>query len=409
MKRRVVVTGTGVVSSLGNDVETLWNNITNGVSGIKPVTSEEFKDLSTKIAGTVEDFPAEKYIDSKELKRYDRFTQFGVVAAMQALEQARVDLDKINKDRVGIYISSGAGGMDTIMENHKVLLEKGPKRVSPFFIPMSIHNMLAGLLAIKTGFRGPSFSTVSACATSNHSIGEAYHQIAHGYSDAILAGGAEATINPLYFAGFSKMRAMSTANETPEQASRPFDADRDGFVMSEGAGVLFLEEYEHAVNRGAPILGEIIGYGSTTDAYHITAPDYQGASRAMKLAIERAGIDPEDVDYINAHGTSTPTGDVSETKAVKEVFGDHAYKLKVSSSKSMTGHLFGAAGGIEAIITLKSLETNTFPPTINLENPDPECDLDYVANQAVEGEIDIALSNGFGFGGHNAVIAFKKF
>ncbi|WP_068676713.1 beta-ketoacyl-ACP synthase II [Oceanobacillus sp. Castelsardo] len=408
MKRRVVVTGTGVVSPLGNDVETLWNSIKSGNSGIKTLNSEEFKDIQTQMAGTIDDFTIENYPDAKDLKKYDLFTQYGYAAAMQALEESNIDMDGVDKDRVGIYIGSGAGGLQTLLHNHKIMLEKGAKRVSPFLIPTSIHNMVSGLVAIKTGFRGPSLATVSACATSNHAIGEAYFNIAHGYSDAILAGGAEATITPLYFAGFSKMRAMSTKNEEPEKASRPFDRDRDGFVMSEGAGVLFLEEYEHAKDRGATILGEIVGYGSTTDAYHITAPDYQGAAKAMKLAIERAEIKPEDVDYINAHGTSTPTGDISETKAIKEVFGNHAYRLKVSSTKSMTGHMFGAAGAVEAIITLNSMKNNIFPPTINLEKPDPECDLDYVANQAVEGTIEIALSNGFGFGGHNAVIAFKK-
>lgn len=408
MKRRVVITGTGVISPLGNDAETLWNNVKAGNSGIKQLQTEDFEGIQTKIAGFIDDFRGEEYLDAKEIKRYDPFTQYGFAAAMQALKQANLDLNKADKDRFGIYIGSGAGGLGTILENHKLLLEKGARRVSPFFIPTSINNMVSGLLSIKTGFRGPSFSTVSACATSNHSIGEAYLNIAHGYTDAILAGGAEATINPLYFAGFSKMRAMSVQNDKPQQASRPFDLHRDGFVMSEGAGVLFLEEYEHAKRRGATILGEITGYGSTTDAHHITAPDYQGAAKAMQLAIERAGIKPEDVDYINAHGTSTPAGDISETKAIKTVFKEHAYQLKVSSTKSMTGHLFGAAGAIEAIITLKSLQDGIYPPTINLDNPDPECDLDYVANQAVEGNIKIALSNGFGFGGHNAVIAFKK-
>lgn len=408
MKRRVVVTGEGVISPLGNDVETLWDNIKKGKSGIKALESEEYADINTKIAGYMDDFPQEKYLEAKEIKRYDLFTQYGYAAAVQALEQSRLNLETVDKDRVGVYIGSGTGGLQTLLSNHETMLEKGTKRVSPFLIPTMINNMATGLVAIKTGFRGPSFAPVSACATSNHAIGEAYLNIAHGYSDAILAGGAEATVTPLYFAGFSKMRAMSTRNDAPETASRPFDSNRDGFVMSEGAGVLFLEEYEHAKKRGAPILGEIVGYGSTTDAYHITEPDYQGAAKAMKLAIERAQVEPEDIDYINAHGTSTPLGDISETKAIKEVFGDHAYHLKVSSTKSMTGHLFGATGAVEAIMTLKSMAENIFPPTINLENPDPECDLDYVANKAVEGENNFALSSGFGFGGHNAVIAFKK-
>ncbi|SFE05499.1 3-oxoacyl-[acyl-carrier-protein] synthase II [Lentibacillus persicus] len=407
--RRVVVTGMGVVSPLGNDVETLWNNIRNGESGIRPLESENYADINTRIAGYIDEFNGEEYLEGKELKRYDLFTQYGYAAAMQALESAELDLETIDKDRAGIYIGSGTGGLQTLLNNHETMLDKGTRRVSPFLIPTMINNMAAGLTAIKTGFRGPSFAAVSACATSNHAIGEAYLNIAHGYSDAILAGGAEATITPLYFAGFSKMRAMSTQNDAPEKASRPFDSDRDGFVMSEGAGVLFLEEYEHAVKRDAPIIGEIVGYGSTTDAYHITEPDYHGAAKAMKLAIDRAQALPEDIDYINAHGTSTPAGDISETKAIKEVFGEHVSGLKVSSTKSMTGHMFGAAGGAEAIITLKSMNENLFPPTINLEKPDPECDLDYIPNEAAEGSINLALSNGFGFGGHNAVIAFKKY
>lgn len=408
MKRRVVVTGMGVISPLGNDVQTLWKNIKNGKSGIKQLDSELYKDVDTKIAGIVDHFQAEKYLTSKEIKRYDPVIQYGYAAATQALEQAKVNLETINKDKVGIYIGSGAGGINTLLNNHITLLKNGAKRVSPFLIPTSITNMVAGFTAIKTGFRGPSFASASACATSNHAIGEAYTNIAHGYTDAMLAGGAEATINPLYFAGFSKMNAMSTNNEHPKQASRPFDTNRDGFVMSEGAGVLFLEAYDHAMERGATILGEIIGYAATTDAFHITSPDFKGAAKAMQLTMERASLSPADVDYINAHGTSTPAGDISETKAIQSLFGKKDHPLKVSSTKSMTGHMFGAAGGIEAVITLKSLAENLFPPTINLENQDPECTLDYVANKAVKGTMNVALSNGFGFGGHNAVIAFKK-
>ncbi|EQB37963.1 3-oxoacyl-ACP synthase [Virgibacillus sp. CM-4] len=409
MKRRVVVTGMGVVSPLGNDVNTLWKRTKNGKSGIKTLKAAEFQDISTRIAGYVDDLAIDQYMEPKEQKKYDRFTQFAYSAAIQALEQANVDFETLDKDRAGVYIGSGTGGLQTVLDNHQTMLEKGKRRVSPFLIPAMIHNMASGYIAIQTGFRGPSYAAVSACATSNHAIGEAYTNIAHGYSDVILAGGTEATITPLYFAGFSKMRAMSTQNERPEKASRPFDQDRDGFVMSEGAGILFLEEYEHAKQRDAVILGEIVGYGSTTDAYHITAPDYRGAAKAMQLAIERAGINKEDIAYINAHGTSTPTGDVSETKAIKHIFGKHAYKqLKVSSTKSMLGHLFGAAGAVEAILTIKSMQENIFLPTTNLENPDPKLDLDYVANQATAGAIPYALSNGFGFGGHNAVLAFKK-
>ena len=409
MERRVVVTGYGVVSPLGNDVDTFWNHIKEGKSGIGKIEADEFKEINTRIAGRIKDFPAEDYFDKKELGKYDLFAQYAYAAAKQALDQSALNLDTVNKERIGVYVGSGIGGIDTVLENHKHLLERGVRKVSPFMAPMMISNMAAGIIAIKYGFKGPSFSPVSACATGNHAIGEAYLNILHGYSDAIVAGGAEASINPLSFAGFSRMRAMSTLNDSPEKASRPFDRERDGFVMSEGAGILVLEEYEHAKKRGATILGEIVGYGSTTDAYHITSPDFDGAARAMKLALEMARINPSDIDYINAHGTSTPEGDKSETKAIKATFGAHAYQLKVSSTKSMTGHLFGAAGGVEAIITLKSILEDIAPATINYENPDEECDLNYVPNEAVKMEINYALSNGFGFGGHNAVLAFKKF
>lgn len=409
MERRVVVTGYGVVSPLGNNVDTFWSNIKAGNSGIKKIESDKFKDINTRIAGKISDFPAEDYLDKKDQGKYDLFAQYAYAAANQALEQSGLDQDTVNKERIGVYVGSGIGGIDTVLDNYNSLLERGVRRVSPFMVPMMISNMAAGIIAIKYGFKGPSFSPVSACATGNHAIGEAYLNILHGYSDAIVAGGAEAPINPLSFAGFSRMRAMSTLNDTPEKASRPFDGKRDGFVMSEGAGILVLEEYEHAKQRGATILGEIVGYGSTTDAHHITSPDFDGAARAMKLALEMARIHPTDVDYINAHGTSTPEGDKSETKAIKATFGSHAYKLKVSSTKSMTGHLFGAAGGVEAIITLKSILEDIAPATINYETPDEECDLNYVPNKASKMEINYAISNGFGFGGHNAVLAFKKF
>lgn len=409
MERRVVVTGYGVVSPLGNDVDTFWNHIKEGKSGIGKIEDDEFKEINTQIAGRIKDFPAEEYFDKKELGKYDLFAQYAYAAAKQALDQSALNSDTVNKERIGVYVGSGIGGIDTVLENHKHLLERGVRKVSPFMAPMMISNMAAGIIAIKYGFKGPSFSPVSACATGNHAIGEAYLNILHGYSDAIVAGGAEASINPLSFAGFSRMRAMSTLNDSPEKASRPFDRERDGFVMSEGAGILVLEEYDHAKKRGATILGEIVGYGSTTDAYHITSPDFDGAVRAMKLALGMARLNPTDIDYINAHGTSTPEGDKSETKAIKATFGSHAYQLKVSSTKSMTGHLFGAAGGVEAIITLKSILEDIAPPTINYENPDEECDLNYVPNEAVKMEINYAISNGFGFGGHNAVLAFKKF
>jgi len=409
MVRRVVITGYGVISPLGQTVSDLWENIKAGKSGIKKVQAEEFSGIQTQIAGSITDFDATQYMDKKELTKYDLFVQYALAASQQALEQANLNIEQVDKERLGVYIGSGIGGIETILANHQAMLNNGPRKVSPFMVPMMISNMAAGIIAIKTGFKGPSFSPVSACATGNQAIGEAFLNIRHGYADGILAGGAEAPINPLSFAGFSRMKAMSTRNDAPEQASRPFDSQRDGFVMSEGAGVVFLEEYEHAKKRGATILGEIVGYGVTTDAFHITAPDYTGAANAMKLALNMGDIDVAAVDYINAHGTSTPEGDKSETKAIKSVFGEHAYQLKVSSTKSMTGHLFGAAGGIEAIITLKSIMENIVPPTINYETPDPECDLNYVPNKAIHQTINIALSNGFGFGGHNAVLAFKKF
>lgn len=409
MKRRVVVTGYGAISPLGNEVETLWRNIKLGKSGIKKIKFSGFEEINTKIGGFIDDFNPEEYLDKKELGKYDLFVQYAYAASRQALDQSKLDFTNSDPHRLGVYIGSGIGGLNTMLGNHKTLLEKGPRKVSPFMVPMMISNMAAGIVSIKTGFKGPSFSPVSACATGNQAIGEAFINIMHGYSDAILAGGAEASINSFAYSGFSRMRAMSTSNEFPEKASRPFDNQRDGFVMSEGAGILMLEEYEHARKRGAIILGEIIGYGSTTDAYHITSPDYNGAERAMKLALEMANIQPTDVNYINAHGTSTPEGDKSETKAIKSVFGSHAYKLKVSSTKSMTGHLFGAAGGLEAIITLKSIMEDIIPPTINYENPDNDCDLDYVPNHSIQAEVNYAISNGFGFGGHNAVLAFKKY
>ncbi|WP_281486472.1 beta-ketoacyl-ACP synthase II [Lysinibacillus sphaericus] len=409
MVRRVVITGYGVISPLGQTVSDLWGNIKEGQSGIKRLEAEEFHGINTQIAGSITDFDATKYMDKKEVSKYDLFVQYALAASQQALEQANLNMEQVEKERLGVYIGSGIGGIETILANHQAMLDNGPRKVSPFMVPMMISNMAAGIIAIKTGFKGPSFSPVSACATGNQAIGEAFLNIRHGYADGILAGGAEAPINPLSFAGFSRMKAMSTRNDAPEQASRPFDSQRDGFVMSEGAGIVFLEEYEHAKQRGATILGEIVGYGVTTDAFHITAPDYTGAARAMKLALKMADIDVTSVDYINAHGTSTPEGDKSETKAIKSVFGEHAYQLKVSSTKSMTGHLFGAAGGIEAIITLKSIMEDIIPPTINYETPDPECDLNYVPNEALHQTVNIALSNGFGFGGHNAVLAFRKF
>ncbi len=407
--KRVVVTGYGVISPLGNEVNIFWNNILNGKSGIKKIFDSSFSTLPSRIAGYVEDFSAKDYFDGKEINKYDLFIQYAYAATKQAIEMANVRETNFDKDRVGICVGSGIGGINTIIKNHEDFISKGNRRVSPFMVPMMISNMASGIIAIKTGFKGPSFSPVSACATANQAIGEAFLSIKHGYTDAVIAGGTEAAINTFAFSGFTNMHAMSTNNENPEQASRPFDKLRDGFVMSEGAGILFLEELEHARNRGVRILGEIVGYGATTDAYHITSPDYHGAEKSMNLAIEMAGISPEQVDYINAHATGTPEGDKSETKAIKAVFKEDAYHIKVSATKSMTGHLFGAAGGIEAIITLKVLEDRMIPPTINLTVPDEECDLDYVPNKAIKHDVNYAISNGFGFGGHNASLLFKKY
>lgn len=407
--RRVVVTGYGVISPLGNNVNTFWENILNGRSGIKRITDSDFSEIPSRIGGYIENFSNKDYFDGKEINRYDLFIQYAYAAAKQAIEMANVQETDFDKNRVGIYVGSGIGGLKTIIKNHEEFITKGNKRVSPFTVPMMITNMAAGIIAIKTGFTGPSFSPVSACATSNQAIGEAFLNIRHGYTDAVIAGGTEAAINPFSYSGFTNMHAMSTNNENPEQACRPFDKLRDGFVMSEGSGILFLEELEHAKNRGAKILGEIIGYGASTDACHITSPDYHGAERSMKSAIDMAGISPKQVDYINAHATGTPEGDKSETNAIKAVFKEDAYRLKVNATKSMTGHLFGAAGGIEAIISLKVMEEEMIPPTINLTVPDESCDLDYVPDKAIKYKTNYAISNGFGFGGHNASLLFKKF
>ena len=407
--KRVVITGYGIISALGNDTDSFWKNVSSGRSGIKLIKDPEFSDIPTRIAAYIENFDALKYMNKKDINKTDLFTQYAYAAATQALESADIDENTFNKERVGIYIGSGVGGLSTILKNHKTFLEKGSKRVSPFMVPMMITNMAAGFISISTGFKGPSFSPVSACATSNHAIGEAFLSIKHGYTDAVLAGGAEAPLNPLTFAGFSNMKAMSRNNDNPLEASCPFDKDRDGFVIAEGAGILLLEEMEHAVKRGARILGEIIGYGATSDAYHMTTPEFHGAARAMSLALSSGNILPSQVNYINAHATSTKEGDISETNAIKAVFGESVKNLKISATKSSTGHLFGAAGGAEAVITLKAMENNLVPPTINLKNPDEKCDLDYTPNIAVKHEIEYALSNGFGFGGHNASLLFKKF
>ncbi|MFI2856742.1 beta-ketoacyl-ACP synthase II [Paenibacillus sp. JSM ZJ436] len=410
MKQRVVITGMGVMTSLGQDLDTFWNSLMEGKSGISVVEAFDVSDYPTQIAASVKDFNPEDYMDRKEARKMDRFVQFAVAAGSKALEDSGIVIgENAEAERVGVSIGSGIGGLGTWEDQHNVLLEKGPKRVSPFFIPMMIANMASGQMSINLGAKGPNTTQVTACATGTHSIGDSMRMIQRGDADVMVCGGAEATIRPTGMAGFCSMRAMSTRNEEPEKASRPFDTGRDGFVMGEGAGVLILESLEHAEKRGAKIYAEVIGYGLSADAHHITEPNPEGAARCMNMAIRDAGIAPEQVDYINAHGTSTPVGDRSETLAVKKAFGDHAYKLAVSSTKSMTGHLLGAAGGVEAVICALSLTHQTIAPTINLEDQDPECDLDYVPNHPRPSDLDVVMSNSFGFGGHNATIILKKF
>ncbi|BCJ85154.1 beta-ketoacyl-ACP synthase II [Effusibacillus dendaii] len=412
MKRRVVVTGMGVISPVGNTVSTFWENLVAGKSGIGPITRFDTTDYPCKIAGEVKGFNPEDYIEKKDVRRLDRFTQYAVAAAKQAMEQSKLEITPENAGRIGVYVGSGIGGLESLLENHQILLEKGPRRVSPFMIPMMIGDMASGQISIYLGAKGPNSSPISACATATNAIGDAFKIIERGAADVMLAGGAEATVLPIAVAGFCSAKALATNfNDRPEKASRPFDRDRDGFVMGEGAGVLILEELEHAKRRNAPIFGEVIGYGMSGDAYHITqpAPEGEGAARAMREALRDAGIQPEQVDYINAHGTSTDFNDKFETMAIKKVFGDYAYKLPVSSTKSVTGHLLGAAGAVEAVACLKAIENQILPPTINYEHPDPECDLDYVPNQARPAKADIVMSNSFGFGGHNACIILRKY
>ncbi|ATF14224.1 beta-ketoacyl-ACP synthase II [Brevibacillus sp. HB1.2] len=411
MKRRVVITGVGVVSPVGNDAQTFWNSLLEGKSGIDRVAAFDASDYPTQIAGEVKNFDPEQYMDKKDIRRTDRFVQFGLAAAKMAVEDAKLEITPENAERVGVYIGSGIGGLTTWEEQHSVLLEKGPRRVSPFFIPMLIANMASGAVSIQYGAKGPTSSAITACATGTNAIGDALRLIQFDHADVMIAGGAEATVRPMAFAGFCSAKAMSTRNDEPQKASRPFDQDRDGFVMGEGAGVLILEELEHAKKRGATIIAEVIGYGMSADAHHITSPSPggEGAARCMASALKDAGVDPTEVQYINAHGTSTDQGDIAETQAIKSVFGEHAYKLAVSSTKSMTGHLLGATGGVEAIATAYALRDQVLPPTINLENPDPECDLDYVPNHARKATVNVAVSNTFGFGGHNATVILKRY
>ncbi|MFD7521464.1 MULTISPECIES: beta-ketoacyl-ACP synthase II [Paenibacillus] len=407
---RVVITGLGVMSSLGQEVNTFWGNLLAGKSGVSAIESFDVSEYPTRIAASVKDFNPEDYIDKREARKMDRFVQFAVAASINALKSSGLNIQEdTDPERVGVYVGSGIGGLSTWEEQHKILLEKGPKRVSPFFIPMMIANMASGQISMITGAKGPNSTAVTACATGTHSIGDSFKLIQRGDADVMICGGAEATISPTGVAGFCALRAMSTRNDEPEKASRPFDTGRDGFVMGEGAGILVLESLEHAQKRGAHIYAEVIGYGMSGDAHHMTEPDPDGAARCMVKAIKDAGIAPEDIDYINAHGTSTPVGDKSETSAIKKALGEHAYKVAVSSTKSMTGHLLGAAGGVEAVICGLTLENGIIPPTINLDDQDPECDLDYVPNVPRKSDVQVAMSNSFGFGGHNATIILKKY
>jgi 3-oxoacyl-[acyl-carrier-protein] synthase II len=409
-RTRVVVTGLGAVTPLGNSVPEYWRAICEGRSGVGPITRFDPKRLDCRIAAEVKGFDPLKVIEKKELKKLDLFIQYAIAAGVEAVESAKIDFSQMDPTRAGALIGSGIGGILSVLEWHKVLLEKGPSRVSPFFVPSLIVNMASGQLSIRYKLKGPNSSVVTACATGNHAIGDAFRIIQRGEADLMVAGGSEAIIDELPIGGFAQMKALSTRNDEPTRASRPFDADRDGFVPGEGAGVVVIESLEHARRRGARIHAEIVGYGMTADAYHMTAPDPDGdgAVRAMAGALRDGGLRPEDVGYVNAHGTSTPYNDKTETLAIKQVFGEHARRLAVSSTKSMTGHLLGAAGGIETIATVLALQHGLLPPTINYEIPDPECDLDYVPNAARKAEVDAAISNGFGFGGTNATLAFRR-
>lgn len=409
-KRRVVVTGLGVISPLGNDLASTWEGIVAGRSGIGPITHFDVSDYSTRIAGEVRDFDPTQWVPAKDAKKMDVFIHYGVAASMMALRDAGLEVTEANAERIGAILGSGIGGLLGIEQQVIRMHEGGIRKVSPFYVPSTIINMLPGQVSLITGIKGPNFSAVSACASSNHSIGIAMRMIQYGDADAMVAGGAERGTTPSSVAGFCSMKAMSTRNDDPTRASRPWDKDRDGFVMADGAGVLLLEEYEHARARGARIYCELIGSGASADAFHMTAPSEngEGPARCMRAALKDAGIAPERVGYLNAHGTSTPLGDVAETLAIKAAFGDHAYRMMVSSTKSMTGHLLGAAGGLEAAITVMALHTGIVPPTINLDTPGEGCDLDYVPNVARQAAIDVAMSNGFGFGGTNGTLIFAK-
>ncbi len=411
-ERRVVITGLGVVSPVGSDIPTFWKNLTEGRSGITRYEAFDTTGYDCLIAGEVKGFePAKWFKTPKDARRADRFAQMAMAGAKLALADSGIDPEQTDKDRFGVIIGSGIGGLQSMETESRKLFERGPDKISPFTIAMMISNMASGLVSMEYGLTGPNMSIVTACATANNSIGEAWRIIKFGDADAFIAGGAEATVTPLGIAGFSCMRALSLRNDAPEKASRPFDKDRDGFVMGEGAGIVILEELEHAKKRGATIYCELVGYGATADAYHMTAPrpEGEGASRCMQMAMKHAKVTPADVDYINAHGTSTPLGDICETKAIKDAFGAEAYKTPVSSTKSMTGHLLGAAGGVELAACALAMKHGVIPPTINLDNPDPECDLDYVPHNAREAKVKVALSNSFGFGGHNSCVVIRAF
>lgn len=409
--RRIVVTGMGAVTPIGTGIEEFWSALLAGKSGVGPLTKFDTTDYTTKIAAEVKDFDPEQYMERKDAKRMDVFVQYSVAASLSALKESGLIITEENAPRVGVLIGSGIGGCGTWEDQLRTLIEKGPRRVSPFFVPMLISDMAPGMVSILTGAKGPNLAVVTACATATHAIGEAADIIKRGDADVMIAGGAEAALTPLSVAGFCSARALSTRNDDPEHASRPFDANRDGFVMGEGAGTLVIEELEHAKARGAAIYGEVIGFGMTGDAYHITAPapGGEGAVRCMAMALKNAGIKAEQVDYINAHGTSTEENDKNETAAIKEVFGEHARKVAISSTKSMTGHLLGAAGAVEAIACLCAIRDSIVPPTMNYETPDPACDLEYVPNEPRKMNVDIAISNSFGFGGHNATLTLAKY
>ncbi len=412
MKRRVVVTGMGAITPVGNDVATTWRSLLEGKSGTAPITKFDASKFPVRFAAEVKGFNALDYMDRKEAKRADQYTQYAIAGARQAMTDANlIERNGMDPDRIGVIIGSGIGGLKSFEEQHDVYRERGVGKISPFFIPMFIADIAAGIVSMMFNAKGPNYATVSACATSAHAIGDAYRTIQYGDADVMITGGAEATVTPMAIGGFANMKALSERNDSPETASRPFDATRDGFVMGEGAGILILEELEHALKRGATIYAEIVGYGATGDAYHLTAPapDGEGAQRAMKRALKDAGLEPKDIQYINAHGTSTPANDFNETRAIKAVFGEHAKSVNVSSTKSATGHMLGAAGAVEAIVSAMVVGSGVIPPTINYHTPEPELDLNYTPNISVKRDVNAVLSNSFGFGGHNTTLAIKRY